>query len=225
MPDDRPYCYSHPHPAVTTDVVLFTLRGDVLALLLIRRGREPFAGRWALPGGFVDIDEDLADAAARELAEETGVTGVALEQFQTFGAPGRAPRERVISVAHWALAPAGTLRPAAGDDAAETRWFPVAGLPALAFDHVEVIAAARARLHARLAEAPLAIRFVPPTFTLAKLQRVHEALLDAEIDGRNLDTWATALAGIEATGAERGRSGQPPARLYRAKAVPAGVTL
>jgi len=222
MSDAKPYCYIYPHPAVTADVVLFTIRDGGLALLLIRRAQAPFAGHWALPGGFVDIEEDLADGAARELAEETGITDVALRQFRTFGAVGRDPRERIISVAHWALAPAEQLRPAAGDDAADARWFPYASLPALAFDHAEVIAAAHVHLCRQLADAPLAIGFLPPTFTIAELQQVHEALLDGEIDERNLRTWAVALAGIEATGAQRSRTGRPPAQLYRARDAVAG---
>jgi 8-oxo-dGTP diphosphatase len=222
MSDAKPYRYTHPHPAVTADVVLFTIRDGGLALLLIRRGQAPYAGHWALPGGFVDIDEDVADAAARELAEETGVTGVTLEQFRTFGAVGRDPRERIISVAYWALAPNEQLRPEAGDDAAATRWFPLASLPALAFDHDEIIAAAHAAVCRQLADAPMAIGFLPPTFTLGELQQVHEALLDAEIGERNLRTWAAALAGIEATGVQRSRIGRPPAQLYRARADSAG---
>jgi len=139
----KPYCYQYPHPAVTTDVVLFTLREDCLQLLLIERGNEPFKGHWALPGGFVDIDEDIDACAARELAEETGVDNIYLEQLGTFGKPGRDPRERVISVAYLALAPQALLAVQAGDDAAAAAWFPVADLPALAFDHAEIIAVAR----------------------------------------------------------------------------------
>jgi 8-oxo-dGTP diphosphatase len=223
--DAATYCYSYPRPAVTADVVLFTIREGALALLLIRRGRAPFAGHWALPGGFVDIDEDLADGAARELAEETGIGGVALEQVQTFGRVGRDPRGRVISIAHWALAPYAELRPAAGDDAAAVRWFPVADLPPLAFDHDEIIAVAHARLRRRLSEVPLAVRLLPSRFTLTELQAVHETLLDAEIDGRNLATWATALSGVEATGERRDRPGRPSARLYRARRAPPGAYL
>jgi 8-oxo-dGTP diphosphatase len=217
MPSEQSYCYSHPHPAVTTDVVLFTIRDEQLLLLLIRRGQPPFEGRWALPGGFLEIDEDPISGAARELAEETGVTGLALEQFRTFGAVGRDPRERVISIAHWALAEPRQLQVAAGDDAAEARWFPLRALPNLAFDHAEIIAEAHRHLSAGLVDARLACRFLPPTFTLDQLQRVYETLLDAEIDKRNLRTWSAALEQIEPTGEQRSRDGRPPARLYRSK--------
>src|ERR671918_453513 len=145
-----PYSYHYPHPAVTTDVVLFTIQDERLEVLLIRRGSEPFKGRWALPGGFVDIDEDLLACAARELEEETGVTGVYLEQLYTFGAPDRDPRERVITVAYYALIPSDRLRLQAADNAEALGWFAMDDLPALAFDHAEIIAMAHQRLVAKL---------------------------------------------------------------------------
>jgi ADP-ribose pyrophosphatase YjhB (NUDIX family) len=137
------HTYEHPHPAVTVDAVLFTERAGVLHVLLIRRGHEPFKGSWALPGGFVDIDEDLDDAVRRELREETGIDGVPLTQFHTFGAPDRDPRERIITVAYHGCVAAEEVEPRAGTDAADARWFPVAALPALAADHDEIIARAR----------------------------------------------------------------------------------
>ncbi|MFP4075642.1 MAG: NUDIX domain-containing protein [Halochromatium sp.] len=182
----KPYCYRYPHPAVTTDVALFSIREDGLWLLLIERAQEPFTGCWALPGGFLDIDEDLDACAARELAEETGIEGLALEQLGTFGKPGRDPRERVISVAYLALAPDAPLSVRAGDDAAAAAWFPVQALPALAFDHAEIVDAAQRRLRATLNDAGLACQRLPATVTLGALQRVYESLLDAEIDKRNV---------------------------------------
>jgi 8-oxo-dGTP diphosphatase len=210
-----PYCYRYPHPAVTTDIAVFTIHDDALQLLLIRRGQPPFAGTWALPGGFVDIDEDLADCAARELVEETGIRDLYLEQLYTFGAPGRDPRERVISVAYFALAPAVALTVQAGDDAADARWFRLDSLPPLAFDHAEIIAAAHRRLVAKLDYSTIAFQFLPETFTLGELQRVYETLVDAEIDKRNFRKWALALEQIEATGELRRRGNHRPARLYR----------
>lgn len=175
----KPYCYEYPHPAVTTDVVLFTLREERLQVLLIERGQAPFKGRWALPGGFLDIDEDLDAGAARELAEETGVTDLPLEQFGLFGTPGRDPRERILSVAYLALAPQERLSSVrAGDDATAAAWFPLEALPALAFDHAEIIAAAQRRLLAILDDAGLAFQFLPETVTLGELHRVYERLLD-----------------------------------------------
>lgn len=215
MPQPEPHCYAYPHPAVTTDIAVFTIRDDALALLLIRRGREPFAGAWALPGGFLDIDEDLDTCAARELAEETGVEGVYLEQLYTFGAVGRDPRERVVSVAYIALAAADGLRIQAGDDAADARWFRLDALPQLAFDHADIIAAAHRRLVAKLDYSTIAFQLLPETFTLGELQRVYEILVDAEMDKRNFRKWALALEQIEATGETRRRGKHRPARLYR----------
>jgi 8-oxo-dGTP diphosphatase len=215
MPPPKPYCYTHPHPAVTTDSAVFTIRDDALHLLLIRRGKPPFAGTWALPGGFLDIDEDLQTCAERELVEETGLTGLYLEQLCTFGTVDRDPRERVISVAYLALAPVGELRVQAGDDAADARWFRLDALPALAFDHAEIVAMAHRRLVGKLDYSTIAFQFLPATFTLGELQRVYEILVDAEIDKRNFRKWALALEQIEATGEMRRRGNYRPARLYR----------
>lgn len=141
------HTYEYPHPAVAADVALFRNAGGHNELLLIRRARDPFAGRWALPGGFIDIDEDLEAAARRELLEETGLVAGDLVQLQTFGRPGRDPRERVISVVFIGLAEEDKPdTPQAGDDAAEARWFSVTELPPLAFDHAEIIGLARQRL-------------------------------------------------------------------------------
>ena len=137
------HSYDYPRPAVTADVVLFDAREDGLYVLLIKRLNKPFAGRWALPGGFVDKDEDLPDAAKRELEEETGITDVELKQIGAFGTPGRDPRGHTITVAFAAILNTATnATPSAGDDAAEAKWFPVKKLPELAFDHNDIIAVA-----------------------------------------------------------------------------------
>jgi 8-oxo-dGTP diphosphatase len=196
-------------------VVLFTIRDEALHLLLIRRAREPFAGRWALPGGFLDIDEDLDRCAERELEEETGVRGLYLEQLCTFGRTGRDPRERVISVAYFALAPSDRIALRAGDDAAEAAWFPVGDLPALAFDHADIIRAAQQRLIAKLDYSTIAFQFLPDTFTLAELQHLYEILVDAPIDKRNFRRWALALGQLEETGELRRCGKHRPARVYR----------
>mgnify|MGYP001816367221 CR=1 FL=1 len=126
-------------PAVTVDVIVFSVAAGELRVLLIKRKNAPFAGKWALPGGFVEMDESLVAAAARELREETGISDIFLEQLRTFGTPGRDPRMRVISVAYLALTADDSLQHHAGDDAAESGWYSILDLPELAFDHKEIL--------------------------------------------------------------------------------------
>jgi 8-oxo-dGTP diphosphatase len=147
------YEYDYPHPAVTTDIVVFTIHHEVLKVLLIKRAEDPYRGSWALPGGFVEIAEGLDEAAERELAEETGVSGVCLEQLHTFGKPDRDPRERVITVAYYALIPSDLIQVRASTDAEAVGWFAVDELPTLAFDHQQILEMALERLRAK-EEAP-----------------------------------------------------------------------
>ena len=140
------YSYEHPHPAVTADIVVFTIRDDQLKLLLIRRAFSPHKGKWALPGGFVDISEGLDEAASRELKEETGVSDVYLEQLYTFGKPRCDPRERVITVAYYALIPSDKMQLQAATDAEAVGWFGMDELPKLAFDHTDIVTMAHQRL-------------------------------------------------------------------------------
>lgn len=211
------HCYQYPHPAVTTDIVVFTIRDNRLQLLLIRRGSDPFKGMWALPGGFLDVDEDLDQCAARELEEETGLSDLYLEQLYTFGRPRRDPRERVISVAFYALVASERLHPRAASDAAATAWFPISSLPPLAFDHGEIIEMAHRRLVAKLDYSTIAFQFLPSAFSLAELQDIYETLADTVLDKRNFRKWALALEHIEETGELRRQGNHRPARLYRLK--------
>jgi len=144
-PAKKQFCYEYPRPSVTVDVVIVT-QGRAPQVLLIRRKHEPFAGMWALPGGFVDMDESLDAAARRELYEETQVEAERLEQLRTFGDPGRDPRGRTISVAYLAVVDRDSVRPLAADDAAEVGWHSLTAPPPLAFDHANILAAARERL-------------------------------------------------------------------------------
>jgi 8-oxo-dGTP diphosphatase len=144
-PKKKPYCYEYPRPAVTVDIVIVT-RERRPRVLLIRRKHDPFEGMWAIPGGFVDMDEALDDAARRELREETGVEVARLEQLHTFGDPGRDPRGRVIAVAYLARVRAADVNPEAADDAAAVGWHRLDQLPPLAFDHDQILAVARRRL-------------------------------------------------------------------------------
>ena len=177
--------YKHPRPALTVDCVVFGFDGGDLQLLLIRRGLAPFTAEWALPGGFVRIDETVDDAARRELAEEAGLRHVYLEQLYTFGSLHRDPRERVVSVAYYALVSPTDHVTMAATDASEARWFPVSAVPALACDHTEILDAALARLRGKLTYQPVGFELLPSKFTLSQLQRLYEAVLGTEIDKRN----------------------------------------
>jgi 8-oxo-dGTP diphosphatase len=140
------YVYDWPRPMVTADAAVFSLADGKTRLLLIRRKHEPYQGRWALPGGFVEMEEDLPEAAARELAEETGLKNVPLEQLGTFGKPGRDPRGRTITVVYFGLVPDEGQEVRAADDAAQAQWFDITDLPAMAFDHDEIARCAIERL-------------------------------------------------------------------------------
>ena len=172
-----PFTYEYPRPALTVDCVVFGFDGGGLQVLLIRRALEPFLGSWALPGGFVDMDEDLDQAARRELQEETHLSRVFLEQLFTFGTPGRDPRGRVVSVAYYALV-RPDQHPATGDsDASEAAWHPVDQLPPLAFDHTQIIAKALERLRGKIRYQPVGFELLPKHFTLTQLQSLYEAIL------------------------------------------------
>ena len=212
------FSYPYPHPAVTTDVVVFTIRENRLSILLVKRANPPHQGEWALPGGFLDIDEDLDACAARELEEETGITGVYLEQLYTFGATQRDPRERVISVTYYALVPQDSLAdPRAASDATDVGWYALEDLPALAFDHAQIIEMAHSRLVAKLDYSTIAFQFMPERFTLSELQCVYEALLNQSLDKRNFRKRILSLDLIEETGNLCRTGKHRPAREYRAR--------
>ncbi len=209
------YTYKYPHPAVTVDVAIFSIRHDALNVLLIKRALAPFQGEWALPGGFVEIDEALEHAAARELEEETGVDAGYLEQLYTFGRPDRDPRERVISVTYFALIPSDKLEIRAASDAEGVGWFPVATLPELAFDHAEILDTALERLKAKLDYSTIAFQLMPDTFTMPELRHVYEVITREAIDKRNFSKKILGLGVIEPTGEEKREGAHRPAKLYR----------
>lgn len=172
-------------PAVTVDCVVFGYDGRRLQLLLIKRRDEPFAGLWALPGGFIRGDESLDAAALRELKEETGIAEVYLEQLYTFGEPGRDPRGRVVSVAYFALVKPSQHLLEASTDAVDAAWFPVDELPVLGFDHSLIVKVAIKRLQAKVRYAPIGFELLPREFALPELQAVYEAILGQPLDKRN----------------------------------------
>ena len=210
--------YEFEHPAVTVDIVVFSLRDDRLQLLLIQRAIEPFRGRWALPGGFIRMDEDLEQSARRELQEETGIHDIFLEQLYTFGTPDRDPRERVISVAWYALISSSQLALNPTTDASDARWFAMDELPDLAFDHNRIVQMAHRRLVDKSDYSTLAFQFLPKEFTLQELQQVYETLQMKSLDRRNFRKWILSLDLIEETGKMRRAGAHRPAKTYREKA-------
>ena len=217
------YTYAYPRPAVTVDIILFTFYQDDLKVLLIQRQREPYAGKWALPGGFVDIDEDLEDAALRELAEETNVTNVYLEQLYTFGEPDRDPRTRVITISYFALLSVDQVAKQqirGASDADDARWWSIYQLPGLAFDHDRILQYALQRLRWKLEWTALGFLLLPEEFTLSELQKVYETVLNEPLDKRNFRRKMLATDVLEETGNIR-EGDHRPAKLYRftAKAI------
>lgn len=207
--------YRYPHPAVTTDIVIFTIRNHELKVLLIKRALPPHKGEWALPGGSIRLEEGLEECARRELEEETGVSGVYLEQLYSFGKPDRDPRERGITVAYYALIPSDKLKIKAASDAAGTSWFGMQELPELAFDHQEILKLAQQRLVAKLDYSTIALQFMPQAFTLSELQQVYELISGEPVDKRNFRKRILSLNLIRETGKERKAGAHRPARLYR----------
>lgn len=204
----------YPRPSLTVDVIIFTLNGGDLQVLLIQRGLPPFEGMWAIPGGFVRIDESIEGAAMRELKEETGVRDVYLEQLYTFGDLGRDPRGRVVTVAYFALVSTDAVRPHAGHDASDARWWPVYDLPPLAFDHADILSYALQRLRYKLEYTAVGFELLPATFTLSELQSAYEIILGEGLDKRNFRRKILNADVIEETGEYRTGEGRP-AKLYR----------
>ncbi|MFN8439869.1 MAG: NUDIX domain-containing protein [Caldilineaceae bacterium] len=217
------YTYQYPRPAVTVDIILFTFHEEALKVLLIQRGHDPFAGKWALPGGFVEMDEDLSQAAMRELAEETNVTDVYLEQLFTFGEPNRDPRTRVITVAYFALLgvdQAKQLQVRASSDAGDARWWDIYAMPELAFDHERILQYALQRLRWKLEWTALGFLLLPEQFTLTELQKVYETVLHEKLDKRNFRRKILSADLLEESG-NLSKGDHRPAKLYRfsAKAI------
>lgn len=181
--EEKNYCYKYPHPSVTTDCVIFGFDGSKLKVLLIERGIEPYKGRWAFPGGFLNMEESAEEGALRELQEETGLTGAYIEQFHTFTDPKRDPRERVITIAYYALVRIQDVK--GGDDAAKAQWFALDEIPQLAFDHDMILSMAQSRLRERIHFQPIGFELMPEKFTMKDLQELYEAILGVRFERSN----------------------------------------
>ena len=210
-----PYSYEYPRGALTVDCVVFGLDDLELKVMLIQRGQEPYLGMWALPGGFVRVAETLDEAARRELEEETGLHQVFLEQLYTFGEVHRDPRERVVSVAYYALVKLSDHRVQAATDAREAAWFGVHEVPSLAFDHAGILQMGLERLRGKLRYQPIGFELLPKKFTLSQLQHLYELVLERELDKRNFRKRVLATDLLIETDEVQQDVAHRAARLYR----------
>jgi 8-oxo-dGTP diphosphatase len=207
--------YEFPRPALTVDAVVFGFDEGDLKVLLIQRELDPFAGKWALPGGFVRVGESLEGAVRRELEEETGVSKVYLEQLYTFGEPDRDPREHVVSVAFYGLVKLSDHRVRAATDARNVGWFLVSETPSLAFDHGRILETALERLKAKVRYQPVGFELLPPKFTLSQLQHLYEAVLETALDKRNFRKKILAMDVLEELDEVEQDVAHRAARLFR----------
>ena len=208
--EENMYCYKYPHPAVATDCVIFGFDGNDINVLLVERGIEPYKGLWAFPGGFMRIDESAEQCAARELAEETSLEVKYMEQLKAFSAVKRDPRERVVSIAFYALVQIKEVH--GGDDAARAQWFPIHLVPGLAFDHDRILREATSRLREKLCFEPIGFDLLPEVFTMGQLQRLYEAILDVSFDRRN---FAKKILKLDLLIEEGNRPDNAPTRIPR----------
>jgi 8-oxo-dGTP diphosphatase len=209
------HVYQYPRAALAVDCVVFGLDEGDLKIMLIERDLEPFRGSWALPGGFVRLDETLEEAARRELHEETGLERVYLEQLHAFSGLERDPRERVVSVAFFALVKLADHRVRAATDARDAAWFAVHDLPRLAFDHEQIVEIAVARLRTKARREPIGVELLPPRFTLTQLQRLYETILERPLDKRNFRKKVLATGMLIELGEVERDVAHRAARLYR----------
>ncbi|QDU56544.1 NUDIX hydrolase [Aeoliella mucimassa] len=209
------YTYEFARAALTVDIVVFGLDEQALQVMLIERDLPPFEGEWALPGGFVRVDEPLDEAARRELSEETGLNQIYLEQLYTFGSVERDPRERVVTVAYYALVNLEGHHVQASTDARNAAWFDLNDLPKLAFDHEQILETAYERLRGKVRYQPIGFELLPERFTLRQLQHLYEVILDRELDKRNFRKKVLAMGILKETSEIEKDVAHRAARLYR----------
>lgn len=205
---------SYEHPFVTVDIIIFTILQGELKVLLIKRSLPPFAGSWALPGGFIRMGETLEEAALRELKEETNVSDIYLEQLFTFGDPARDPRAWTVTVAYFALVSAERLTIKASTDAEDVCWASVYQLPPLAFDHAKIVDYALARLRNKLSYTTIAFQLLPTKFTLTELQHTYEMILNKSLDKRNFRKKMLTQDLLQELAESKMEGAHRPARLY-----------
>jgi 8-oxo-dGTP diphosphatase len=212
-----PYTYPYPRPSVTVDCVVFglDLGAKDLKILLIQRKKDPFAGLWAFPGGFVEESETLEQSAKRELQEETGIARLYLEQLYSFGDPGRDPRGHTVTVAYYALVKLSDHAPKAADDAKAVDWFSVSKPPKLAFDHAMILKMALQRLRAKVRYQPIGFELLPAKFTLSQLQRLYEIVLERPLDKRNFRKKILGMGLLIELGETQKDVAHRAAQLYR----------
>jgi ADP-ribose pyrophosphatase YjhB (NUDIX family) len=210
-----PFTYAYPRAALTVDCVVFGFDGADLKILLIQRGVAPFLGNWALPGGFVQVTETLDDAARRELAEEAGLTQVFLEQLYSFSGVDRDPRERVVSVAYYALVKLADHPTMSAGDASDAAWFRLTRLPPLAFDHAEIVKTALERLRTKVRYQPIGFELLPKQFTLSELQDLYEGVLRTAMDKRNFRKKILAMGLLIPLNGRTQVGAHRPAQLFR----------
>ena len=204
------------NPSVTVDIVIFTIQDNELRVLLVKRNLEPFKDEWAIPGGFVRIQESLESAAKRELEEETGVKGVYLEQLYTFGDPKRDPRGRVITVSYYALINSDKILLRAETDASDAKWFHISKIPALAFDHKKIMEYAIKRLKWKFEYTAVAFSLLPYKFTMSQVQGLYEIVFNQEFDKRNFAKKMLSLNILKEEEIKKDVSHRPP-QLYSLK--------
>ena len=209
------FSYEFPRAALTVDCVVFGLDESDLKVMLIQRDISPFEGKWALPGGFVRIEETVEEAARRELQEETGLAKVFLEQLYTFGDVDRDPRERVITVAWYALVRLSDHRVKAATDARAAAWFGMDDLPQLAFDHDRILELAYQRLQNKVRYQPIGFKLLPQKFTLTQLQQLYEIILDRSLDKRNFRKKILSMNVLQELDEVETDVAHRAARLYR----------